>query len=80
MYGMKGIYGVATYLKGQRAKIWYDADHTDSNGISEWIFSPAVISIRNLPDDRAQKQNYKDREIENLPEILSRGVYIQKMG
>jgi len=51
MYDMEGIYGVATYLKGQRAKIWYDADHADTTGIREWIFSPAIICIRNIPDD-----------------------------
>lgn len=157
MYDMEGIYGVATYLKGQRAKIWYDADNADTTGIREWIFSPAIICIRNIPDDvshiacyslkvenfldpldgdllaailaadlnifglstefacpvevsvyfaidsnlspdklkrmveerdikaksadnSAQKQNYKVREIENQPEILSRDEYIQKMG
>ena len=157
MYDMDGIYGVATYLKGQRAKLWYDADYADSTGIREWIFSPAAISIRNLPDDasslacyslkvenfldpldgdllaailaadpdiygiatefacpvevsvylavesdlspdklkriveerdvkarsaddRAQKQNYKVREIEKQPKILDRWEYCQKMG
>ena len=38
MYDMEGIYGVATYLKGQRAKIWYDAVKADSAGIKNGFF------------------------------------------
>lgn len=51
MYDMDGVYGVATYLNGQRARIWYDAGETDTIAIREWIFSPAFIGIRDLPED-----------------------------
>ena len=58
MYDMEGVYGVATYLNGQRAKIWYDADIADTTSIREWIFSPALINIRNLPDNVTQIATY----------------------
>jgi hypothetical protein len=58
MYDMEGVYGVATYLKDQRAKIWYDAEYADTIGIREWIFSPAVIPIHNLPDNVSQVAYY----------------------
>ena len=58
MYDMEGVYGVATYLKDQRAKIWYDAEYADTIGIREWIFSPAVIPIHDLPDNVSQVAYY----------------------
>jgi len=61
MYDMEGVYGVATYLKDQRAKIWYDAEFADTTGIREWIFSPAVIPIHDLPDTVSQISYYSLR-------------------
>jgi len=49
MYDMEGVYGVATFVKGQRVKIWYDAGLTDTLKIREWIFSPASVPIREVP-------------------------------
>ena len=56
MYDMEGVYGVATYLKDQRAKIWYDSEYADTIGIREWIFSPAIIPIHDIPDTLGASQ------------------------
>ncbi len=61
MYDMEGIYGGATFMKDQRANIWYDSEITDTIEIQKWIFSPSAIPIRDLPDSNAQIAYYSLR-------------------
>ncbi len=69
MYDMEGVYGVATYVDGQRVKIWYDAELTDTVKIREWIFTPATVSIREVPRTITELSIYELRVDNFLNEL-----------
>ncbi len=73
MYDMEGVYGIATYLNNQRAKIWYDAEYADTTGIREWIFSPAAIPIKDPPDNVSQVAYYS-LSVDNFLDPLDGGL------
>lgn len=83
MYDMEGIYGVATYLKDNSARIWYDPEFADTSGIREWIFSPAAIPIAPLPDTATQVAFYTlrvDNFLDSLDNELLAGLLSSESG
>lgn len=51
MQKVEGVFGVATYVKEHRVKIWYDPDKLDPVKIQEAIFTPAKAPVRTLGAD-----------------------------
>ena len=51
MKRVNGVYGVATYVKHHRVKIYYDDSILDEEKLQEKLFTPQKVVIKTLPSD-----------------------------